>query len=64
MSLTTEEVTGCMIEAAEGANKVSRNYCFFISCFTVSETLSINAPESSDFMVLIISFISSFRINK
>ena len=51
MSLTTEEVTGCIIEAAEGANKVSRNYCFFISCFTVSETPSINALESSNFMV-------------
>ena len=37
---------------------------FFISCFTVSVTPSINTPKSSsDFMILIISFISSFEIN-
>ena len=39
--------------------------CFFISCFTVSITPSINTRESSnDFMILIISFISSFEISK
>ena len=38
---------------------------FFILCFTVSVTPSINTPESfNDFMTLIISFISSFDINK
>ena len=39
--------------------------CFFISCFTVSVTPSIKTPESSnDFMILTISFISLFEINK
>ena len=38
---------------------------FLISCFTVSVTPSINAPESSnDYMILVISFIFSFEINK
>ena len=38
---------------------------FFISCFTVSVTPSINRHEfSNDFMNLIISFMSSFKINK
>ena len=38
---------------------------FFNSCFTVSLIPSINTFEySSDFMILIISFISSFEINK
>ena len=34
---TTEEITGCTIEAPKGANKAPRNppSCFFISCFTV-----------------------------
>ena len=64
MSLTTAEITGCIIEAAKDANKAPRNYCFFISCFTVSVTPSINTPESSDFMILIMSFTSSFKINK
>ena len=52
---------------AKGANKAPRNllYCFFISCFTVSVNPSINTSKSSnDFMILIISFISSFKINK
>ena len=41
------------------------NSFFFISCFTVSVTPSINTPEvSTDFMIAIISFISSFEINK
>ena len=65
--LTTEEVTGCTNEAAKGASKAPQNvpYCFFISCFTVLVTSSINTTESSnDFMILIISFISSFEINK
>ena len=38
---------------------------FFISCFAVSVTPSINTPKSSnDFMILLILFISSFEINK
>ena len=39
--------------------------CFFVSCFTVSVTPSIFTHESSkDFMILMISFISSFEIIK
>ena len=63
----TEEITGCTIYAVKGANEVARNppSCFFISCFTVSVTPSINTHESSnDFIVSIILFISSFEINK
>ena len=66
MPFTTKEITCCTNETAKGANKAPRNlpYCFFILCFTVSITSSINTPESSnDFMVLIKSFISSFKIN-
>ena len=38
---------------------------FFISCFTISITSSINTPESSNyFMILIISFTSLFEMNK
>ena len=38
---------------------------FLFHCFTVSVTASINTPESSnDIIILIISFISSFEINK
>ena len=51
----------------KGANIASRNppTCFFISCFTVSVSQSINTPESSDdFMILIIPFISLYEINK
>ena len=42
----TEEITGCTIYAVKGANEVARNppSCFFISCFTVSVTPSINTP--------------------
>ena len=40
-------------------------FLFFISCFTASVTQSINTLESSnDFKILIISFISSFEIEK
>ena len=50
---TTQEITGCINEAAKGANKTPRNLpSFFVSCFTVSVTPSINTPESSnDFIV-------------
>ena len=63
---TTEENIGCTNEAANGANKAPRNQpSFFILCFTVSVTPPINKPKSSsDFMILIISFISSFKMNK
>ena len=37
----------------------------FLLSFTISVPPSINTPESSnDFIILIISFISSFEINK
>ena len=64
---TTEEITGCTNEAAKSANKAPRNpsSSSFISSFTVSVTPSINTPESSNhFIILIISFISSFEIKK
>ena len=60
---TTEEITGCTKEAAKGANKAPRNLpsCSFISYLTVSVTPSIDTPESSnDYIILMISFISSF----
>ena len=65
ISFTTEEITGCTIEAAKGANKAPRNppsFFFFISCFTISVTPSVNIPESfNDFTIIIISFKSSFE---
>ena len=64
---TTEEITSCTNEAAKGSNKAVRNplSCFFISCFTVSVTPSTNTTECSNgFTILMISFISSFEINK
>ena len=67
MLFTIEEINSCNNEAAKCANKASGNMpsCSFISCFTVSVTPLINTPESSNyFMILIISFISSFEIDK
>ena len=67
MPFTTETVTGCTNEASNGANKDKKKMpsCLFILCFTVSVFLSIDASESSNnFMILIISFLSSFKINK
>ena len=64
---STEKIIGCTFEVAKGANKATRNphFCFYISCFTALLTPSMNKPESSnDFMILIISFISSFEANK
>ena len=64
---TTDEVIGCTNEAPKIANKASRNSsaCFFISCITNSVTPSLNTQESpNDFMIIIISFIFSFEINK
>ena len=66
-TFTTEEITGCTNEVAKGVNEAPRNppSCLSISCFTVSATPSINAPEySNDFMILIISCMPSFEINK
>ena len=47
---TTEDITGCTTETANGANKAARNPLsyFFISYFTTSETPSINTSESSN----------------
>ena len=39
-------------------------FLFFISCFTVSVTPSINTPESSNDVMIFIAFICSFKINK
>ena len=50
-----------------GASKAPRNLpsCFYVSCFTVSVIPSINTPGcSNDIMMSIISFKSSFEINK
>ena len=64
---TTGEITDCINEAAKGANKAPRNppSCYFISSCTVSVTPSINTPKSSnDFIIFIISLISSLELNK
>ena len=64
---TTEEITSYTNETATVSKKALRNppSCFFISCFHVIVTPSINTPESSNvFIVLIMSFISSLKINK
>ena len=67
MSFITEEITGYTNEATKGGMKAPRNPTtrFFISCFTVLVTPLINTLEScNDFMILMISFISSFKINE
>ena len=64
---TAEEINSYTNEEAKGDNKAPSypSSCFYISRFTVSVTPSINTPESSnDFMILSISHISSFEINK
>ena len=66
-TFTNDEATGAINEEAIGANKGASNppSCFFISCFTVSVTPSINTSAfSSYFMILIILSISSIEINK
>ena len=63
---TIEEITSCTSESTNGASKAPGNlpYCFFISCFIVSVTPSINTPESSnDSTILIISFVSSLMMS-
>ena len=67
ISFTAEEITGCTNEAAKSASKASGDLlsCFFIAYYTVSVTPSINTLESSnDWIILIISFIFSFKVNK
>ena len=66
ISFTTQEITRYN-EVANGVNKAQKNLpsCFFISCFTVSVTPSIDIPKSSnDFITFKISFIFSFEISK
>ena len=66
-TLSTEEITGCSIEATKVAYKAPRNlrFCFFVACFTVSVPPSLNTPKSSnDFMILTLLFISSFKKKK
>ena len=66
-SCINEEAIGAINDAAIGAIIALQNpsSCFFISCFTVSVKPSVNKPESSrDLIILIISFISSFEMNK
>ena len=61
------EATACINEEAVSTMIVPRNLpsLIFISCFTFSIASSINIPQfSSDFTILVISFISSFKINK
>ena len=63
----TEKITSCATEAAKGANKNSKKSCFLfsISFFTITVTPFINTPECSNhFIILIISLISPFKINK
>ena len=61
---TTDEIKSCTNEAAKDANTASRYppSCCFISCFTV--TPSVNTPESSSDFMMLISFTSSFEMNK
>ena len=62
-----KEVIGAINEAATGVIIAPRNplSCFFISWFTVSVAPSINSLDfSSASTVFIISFISSFEMNK
>ena len=61
------EATGCINEATIGANKGATNpsYRFFISCCIVSVTPSFSTLEfSNDLLMIIIPFISSFKMNK
>ena len=61
-----EEAKGAINEAIIDAKKVPSNLssCFFISCFTVPVTPSVNRPEFFyDFVILILS-ISSLQMNK
>ena len=58
---TTEEITGCINEAAKGAKKASRNLpsCLFYFSISVSVIPSINTLEfSNGFMIVIVSFLS------
>ena len=59
MAFTAEEITGSTNEAAKGANRAPRNLpsCFFVSCFTVSVTPSINTPESSNYFLDLVIYL-------
>ena len=62
-----EEAIDAINRAAIDAIIAQRNppYCFFILCFNVSIAPSINRLGfSSDFTISIISYISSFKINR
>ena len=60
--------SSCSHDVPKVPNKIlPRNppSCLFVSCFTVSLPSSFNKPEfSSDFMMLMLSSISSFKMTK
>ena len=61
---TKEKAVGAINEASIGEGRTPLS-CFLISYFTVSVILSINRSEfSSGFMILIISPIYSFEMDK
>ena len=63
MSFTTKYVTSSTNE--QQSRQRYAFFVFFISCFIVSIILSINTFESSnDYIILIKSFISSFKLSK
>ena len=75
IAFINEETTGCINKEAIGAiNEATisaiiapRNQpsCFLICCCTFSAAPSVNILEvSNDFAILIISSITSFKINK
>ena len=75
IAIINEEATGCINkeaidginEAAIGAIIAPRNppSCFFIPCFTVSVAPLIHTPDfSGESMILIMSVMSSFEMNK
>ena len=69
---TTEEVTGCTTKTAKGVNKEPKNLlaCFFLYFFLFQLLLLqllhqlIPLEFSSDFMILIILFVSSTEVNR
>ena len=75
IAFINEESTGCSNEEAIGAineatigDIIAPRYppsCFFVLCLLVSVASSINRPDfSSDSTILIISFVSLFKMNK
>ena len=68
---TTEEVTGCTTKTAKGVNKEPRNllacfFFFFLFQLLLLQLLNQLIPLefSSDFMILIILFVSSTEVNR